>query len=319
MLNVHFLFVYLLNVFSYYRKVQETELSNLLLRDPNSREVRMYRLGYSVQSPRATSGHFLQPTTSLLACVKVINEQDLSPNRERLGDGKFGTCYACTLGHYKVCVKVYKNLNSSALCHEANILSRFTHINLPYLFGVCIGNQPSIVTSLHGFKNHSITLDSVLFSNSAKVRALLPNIDWMEILLHILSGMEHLHCRHKILHNDLKGDNIVFAPTSTKVTAVIIDFGKACEIRDGKQYHLTQQEKEQYRIHHPHIAHDLCEGHCKQSTASDIYSVGRMMNIIALNSTVTDEVKKLSEQCMRYTCHLRPDVTTLKRTLFKQL
>ena len=132
------------------RKVQEVELENALLRDPNSRSNRMHRLGYSRGAAVATSGHFAPSATSLLACIKIICEQDFSSEPRHLGSGRFGMCYLRVLGHYKACVKVFKNYDNHAFCKEANILSRFVHPNLPYLFGVCVGDSPSIVTSFHG-------------------------------------------------------------------------------------------------------------------------------------------------------------------------
>ena len=41
-------------------------------------------------------------------------------------------------------------------------------------------------------------------------------VDWMKVIKQIILGLEHLNSRHKVLHNDLKSDNIVL--TSTNVT-----------------------------------------------------------------------------------------------------
>lgn len=42
-----------------------------------------------------------------------------------------------------------------------------------------------------------------------------------------------------MLHNDIKTDNVVLAPSTSglSVNAVIIDFGKACHVKQGKRYH----------------------------------------------------------------------------------
>ena len=112
---------------------------------------------------------------------------------------------------------------------------------------------------------------------------MLINVNWLEILNEITCGLEHLHQKHKILHNDLKGDNIVLTQTTNvgvSIGAVIIDFGKACDISKGKHYHLSKDEKEQYKIDHPHIAPDLRDGLCHQCVFSDIYSFGRIISII---------------------------------------
>ena len=95
------------------RKLQEAELENALLRDPNSRTNRLQRLGYPTL---ATSGHFSQTSaTSLLSCIKVIiNDKAFLSESKQLGAGRFGVCYLRTLGDYKTCVKVFKRNDNSA-------------------------------------------------------------------------------------------------------------------------------------------------------------------------------------------------------------
>lgn len=287
------------------RKLQESELENVVLKDLNSHMNRLHRLGYSNHTTLATSGRFT-PSTSLLTCIKLLSEKDFSSDPVHLGSGRFGVCYLRTLSHYDVCVKVFKKQDSSALCHEANILSRFLHPNLPYLFGVCIGDKPSVVTSFHGITNQSITVHRALYSSLSDT---LKVIDWKSVIMQVLSGLDHLHSSLKILHNDLKDDNIVLT-LRRKLNAVIVDFGKACEMGDGKRYSLTR-EKERYKVHHPQIAPDLRDGQCKQSKATDVYSIGRVMKIINDNSTLNNVISRLSEQCMQYDGSLRPDVHTL--------
>ena len=184
------------------------------------------------------------------------------------------------------------------------------HPNLPYLFGVCVGSHPSIVTSFHGYDNVSLTIHKALFKKMEL------NIDWINVLAQVLCGIEHLHNRYKILHNDLKGDNIVLTSSmlTSSIGAVIIDFGKACEASKGQSYSLSEKQKEYYKLHHPHIAPDLRDGRCKQCMSSDIYSFGRIMNMV--NKTLSlalssDEVNKISRDCMQYDSSLRPDAIRL--------
>ena len=160
--------------------------------------------------------------------------------------------------------------------------------------------------------NQSVTVHRALFSTS-KLPDTLTVVDWKSVIIQMLSGLDHLHSKLNILHNDLKADNIVLTShSSTKLKAILIDFGKACELSDGKRYSLTQQEKKRYKLHHPQIAPDLCNGVCKQSKATDVYSIGRVMKIVNDNSTLNNEViSQLSEQCMQYDGRLRPEVHTL--------
>lgn len=211
-----------------------------------------------------------------------------------------------------MCVKVLKQSNNSVFIYEANVLSNFTHRCLPFLFGVCVGSRPSIVTSFHGIGNRSITIHHAL---SCKVKELV--VDWMKIVSEVLSGLQHLHNKHKILHNDLKTDNIVLKPApladNTIAGAVIIDFGKACEISKGRMYNLSHTQRERYRLNHPHVAPDLRDGQCAQSESSDVYAIGRIISIVCDRSRdrflQLDTLKDLSHKCTQYHKHQRPDLT----------
>ena len=146
------------------------------------------------------------------------------------------------------------------------MLSHFTDNFFPYLFGVCIGQHPSILTSFHEINGNSVTLHRALFSLVKEEKELPDDLNWLEILEHITCGIELLHCKYNFLHNDLKCDNIVLMATDTAtIRPVIIDFGK---VSKGKLYNLTPTEKKQYAAHHPHIAPDLRDGR-----ASDIFSL----------------------------------------------
>ena len=86
----------------------------------------------------------------------------------------------CTVTSYHVCVKVC-NASNSTFISEANILSRFSHPNLPYLFGVCVGESPSIVLSYHGFGNHSITINCTLFTQLQTIKEAIADIKWLTV------------------------------------------------------------------------------------------------------------------------------------------
>ena len=171
--------------------------------------------------------------------IKLIDKKELSSPYEQSGEGRFAKCYLRTFSHFRVCTKVFKIMNNSAFIHEANILSKFTHPNLPYLFGVSTDEPQSIVTSFHGLNNKSVTFQWAL---SSKVKN-ETNFDWMILLKEIACSLEYLHSEHKIIHNDIKGDNIVLSSSTlvSAVKAVITDFGKACNITKGKRYKMKNR------------------------------------------------------------------------------
>ena len=188
------------------RKLQEAELNNIILRDPNSRANRLHRFGISSHI-MGTSEHFIKQgaSASLLACIKIIRDEDFTSGSQHIAPGRFGACYLRTLCHYQVCVNQFKCTDStnSVLIHEANILSKFTHTNLSHLFGVYLGSRPSIVTSFHGFDNRAVTVHSALYSRSKEIQDIVASVSWMDVLQQMCSGLEHLHCYQSVIHNDL--------------------------------------------------------------------------------------------------------------------
>ena len=131
------------------KRLQEAKLENLILGDPKSHADRLCQLGMSTRT-MGTSGHFVLQCTSalLLECVKIICNEDLASAFQPIGSGRFGACYLHTFCHYQVCVKQVKCKDSSycnsVFIHEANILSKYSHVNLLYLFGVCLSCRPSL-------------------------------------------------------------------------------------------------------------------------------------------------------------------------------
>lgn len=113
-----------------------------------------------------------------------------------------------------------------------------------------------------------------------------------------------------------KSDSIVIAPsaTGTSLKIIIIDFGKACEIHLGKCYHLSSKERDHYRLHHPLVAPDLRDGLCKQSEISDIFSFGRIADIVFFMST-DEQLNDTVKQCMMYSSASRPSLSSIKRRL----
>ena len=234
-------------------------------------------------------------------------------NASSIGSGRFGTCYLATFSHYQVCVKVPKQCAAkNSVIHEANIMSPFSHCNLPYLFGFCLKNN-SLVMSYHGLGNYSVSLHDVLNPSKCRseIRGLtqLKTIDWMNVLKQILEGCGYLHNNYKIIHNDIKCDNIVVTSGPTHLKAVIVDFGKACRVAEGKHYELSEAEKSQYKRHHGHIAPDLRDGLCNQSPESDIFSLGKVINVVCINFLSNNEdILGISNQCLKYYRSDRPSI-----------
>ena len=167
--------------------------------------------------------------------------------------------------------------------------------------------------SYHGFDDKSVTVHSAV---SEILKVLLNNsTSWIDILKQIANGLDCMHTKYKVIHNDIKSDNICLTTTSTTkahVQAVIIDFGKACAITQSKSYKLTKVQKEKYKENHPHIAPDLRDGVCQQSVQSDIFSFGRIIKMINnVPHLQREKLEELADKCMRYHMHSRPYLNTI--------
>ena len=116
---------------------------------------------------------------------------------------------------------------------EATLLSQCCHANLPWLYGVVY--QPKIIIlSLHTMNDDSVTLYSIL-CNSDCGNSLAAD-DWKRVLYGIILATEYLHCNN-ILHNDIKGNNVVMEGKAGEACGILIDLGKGCFTKHAKSYH----------------------------------------------------------------------------------
>ena len=107
----------------------------------------------------------------------------------------------------------------------------------------------------------------------------LSNTNWIVIIGQLLEAVAYLHTKVEILHNDISCSNILLTnsvdgTTSKEYQIILIDFGIATKLLQGKQYHLNWKEKQEYTQKFPQLAPEVIEGDCRQSTHSDMYAVG---------------------------------------------
>jgi len=95
-------------------------------------------------------------------------------------------------------------------------------------------------TSGHMLKSMFIFINQV-------IKTITAGFDWIKVIRGTLCGVEHLHSKQNIIHNE---DNIVFGQTAASKSIQTIDFGKACKISDGKFYTLSVADKEKYMQKH---------------------------------------------------------------------
>lgn len=239
-------------------------------------------------------------------------------NKSPIGKGVFGKCYTGYISSsIPVCIKVFckDNQLASTFQPEAFLMSKLSHSNLPWLYGVSEHDGHKIlVLSFHGVDGRSYTLHKALHSDCLSV-----TINWKVILLGLLSALKYIH-KNRILHNDIKSDNIVIDNRSPVPQSILIDFGKGCLVSDAKTYTLSLEERRRYAIDHPQVAPDLRDGHCRQSEYSDVYSIGRVINQINNKFLHIPFLASYASLCMQYTCTKRPsshDLYTSMQSMLK--
>ena len=233
--------------------------------------------------------------------------------------------------------KFLLNMVVADVLKEAHILSQFCHPYLPYIFGVVSKKSPyMLVMQYHGLsdKTTSTTLSDIL-TDHAK-----PFNQYMLLIIsaQLAKAFRYLHKDAKVLHNDLKCNNVLVCdsitdtqlPSSTQMIdslnlqVVVIDFGKATSIDGGKSYKLNELEKSQYMKYYPHIAPEVIEGLNPQSWMTDIFSLGGIMHKIYDHGNLSDEDTKtklndIAVHCKSPRCYRRPAAKEVLGTLEKLL
>lgn len=226
--------------------------------------------------------------------VREIDPCLIVRSEKFLGCGSFGNCY---LAHYRdilVAVKEFKaekfgrdNMKKEVR-NEAKMISHLEdHRGVPLLFGIVTKSEPlRLITKFHGRKDMCVTLSNLIKKKK------LDKPTWLGILKDTIKALDHIHSGG-ILHNDLKSNNVVMEQREQEWNPVVIDFGKARFFNDPKPVmSLPKVKQEEYRKRYPHIAPEIVNGSGRQSYASDIYSLSKIV-LAVLNLLPTATARSL--------------------------
>lgn len=175
-----------------------------------------------------------------------------------------------------------------------------------------------LVTPFYALDNISLTYHDILFnrdhSHLSTVLCYFSSCkDWTQCLQDISEGLEHIH-ELGLVYRDLKEDNIVLYKVGiARMHAVLIDFGKCLPESTCTVYYLSDSQRETYHKKHRHISPELVDDAAKPSSASDVYSLGRIIKHTLLHSTIDLQVwpkrlKDICRQSLKYSPLDRPAV-----------
>ena len=126
--------------------------------------------------------------------------------------------------------------------------------------------KPFFVSQYHGNESFkAFTLQNIIREDAGT--AILGSEHWLYVINQLVDGLCYLH-QKEILHDDIKKDNIVVHSSRGKFSLVLIDFGKACLVKEGKTKALSSAEKSRYYKEHYHIAPEVIEGQFLSNSSS---------------------------------------------------
>ena len=164
-----------------------------------------------------------------------------------------------------------KSIKESERCkkeviHEANVLNSLgDNEGLPLLLGVCTETEPySLVIQFYGRGEESLTL------HKAIKEKMLTKTSTVDTFVRICNTLEFIHTKG-YLHNDLKTNNVLVERGIDGFCPIIIDFGKSRPIAKSVQSGQRRLSSADYIA--PEVRNDL-----KETTASDVYSLGKMLD-----------------------------------------
>ena len=163
---------------------------------------------------------------------------------------------------------------------------------LPLLLGVCLTGFPFLmVTQFHGIEGKCVTLVDAI-----KTGVVQTSLAIARIFNGVAKAMVYLH-KQQLLHNDIKGGNVILTADESIYRPVLIDFGKCRAVKNAKLYRLSTREQKIYQTKYRHIAPELVRGTHKQSFMSDIFSYGVMLSNVATGTCCSSQLRSLSLTC----------------------
>ena len=120
--------------------------------------------------------------------------------------------------------------------------------------------------------------------------------DFLVIWTQLTQVIKHVHDQGYV-HRDIKSDNILISYQNRTYNSILIDFGKCVKLTDARTKQLTIEEQQSYKEKHRHIAPEIVDGSLPPSIASDIHSLGRVINSVGVKQKCSF-ILTVGEKCM---------------------
>ncbi|XP_033628859.1 serine/threonine-protein kinase ste20-like [Asterias rubens] len=272
-------------------------------------------------SPKQPKQRFSPVTQALDDYLQGINipsieQSDLEhppQGQVELGQGASGGDLMMLYNNEHVAVKCVPTGDKDTVDREVRILSVLSeHDSFPNLHGtIDCGQFRAVAMQFIGDEASATCLTLGEALNGSRSLTLDP-ADWRSIAMNVVDGIKHMHSEG-LLHNDIKMDNILMSydtPTH-RWRAYVIDVGVATTTITPRNYVLTSEKKEKYRRFHGHIAPEMVDNAEHQSTQSDIFQLGYVLNSIGQFGAVPF-LEQLGDKCKSRDPSERPEMTHIK-------
>jgi serine/threonine protein kinase len=203
-----------------------------------------------------------------------------------VGKGAYSTCYRVIRKSDKKlgCLKVSKVCMNAAdqikVEEEFQLQSKFKHKNIIEAYEE-FWDQGYYCVFMELAQNGSLR---------ERVRQSLPEEEILRFLYEITDGLRHIHS-HKIMHGDLKPDNILLDSTNH---VKICDFGFACSLEEMHQSSMTMTGTPSY------IAPELWD-HDESVFVNDVWSLGVIIYELCCGSVpFSAKTRNLLKKSIKY-------------------
>ena len=164
------------------------------------------------------SGIYSSTDHSVVSAKEIIPLEDISLDKNVIGEGGFGRVYAglwkgTPIAYKKLITQLITNKKKQQLVNEIRIFSRLDHRNIVKMFGVVVepNNIGIVMEYLSMTLFHALFIEDVEFSYTDKKR----------IITEVMSAVSYLHSQN-IAHCDIKCQNVLL---DSKRVAKVCDFG----------------------------------------------------------------------------------------------